>query len=157
MFVNKSENEYSENITDPVLFYAGEFGYCFSNFAAFTVTWKDRKWLTSEHAYQAAGFDEPDIVQEIADANSAHDALRIAIKHKAKLRASWEDEKRAIMKDICREKLHQHQYVEKTLRNTKNAELIEDSPKDEYWGRGKDWNGQNWLGKIWMELRDELK
>ena len=156
MFVNNSANTYSEGITDPVLFYGGEFGYCFSNFAAFTVIWQGRKWQTSEHAFQAAGFDDPEIIEEIVNATSAHDALKLAIKHQAKLRASWEVEKRATMKDICREKLFQHAYNEKTLRQTKNSKLIEDSPKDSCWGRGEDWKGKNWLGEIWMELRSEL-
>jgi ribA/ribD-fused uncharacterized protein len=60
------------------------------------------------------------------------------------------------MKDICRQKLSQHEYIQKTLRETGDAELVEHSPKDEYWGRGKDWQGENCLGKIWMELRKEL-
>ncbi|MCA9366529.1 NADAR family protein [Candidatus Kaiserbacteria bacterium] len=156
MFVNNSENTYSEKITDPVLFYGGEFGYCFSNFAAFSVMWQERLWQTSEHAFQAAGFDDVSIVEEIASATSAHDALKLAIKYQNKLRPSWEDEKRVVMKDICRAKISQHPYIEKTLRQTENAKLIEDSPKDSCWGRGADWQGQNWLGQIWMELRSEL-
>jgi predicted NAD-dependent protein-ADP-ribosyltransferase YbiA (DUF1768 family) len=54
MFIIKGENKYSDEISDPVLFYAGEFGYCFSNFSAFSVNWQGRQWQTSEHAYQAA-------------------------------------------------------------------------------------------------------
>jgi ribA/ribD-fused uncharacterized protein len=156
MFVNKGENNYSDQITDPVLFYGGEFGYCFSNFSAFTVTWKERVWQTSEHAYQAAGFDNPTLIEEIANAPSAHEALKLAIKYKAQIRPSWEEEKRAVMKDICRSKLAQHAYIEKTLRQSEKAKLIEDSPKDNCWGRGEDWQGKNWLGEIWMELRAEL-
>jgi ribA/ribD-fused uncharacterized protein len=82
--------------------------------------------------------------------------LKIAITHQDSLRLNWEEEKRGIMKDICREKLSQHAYIEKTLRATKKAKLIEDSPKDSCWGRGEDWKGKNWLGEIWMELRSEL-
>ena len=156
MFVNKGENNYSEKITNPVLFYGGEFGYCFSNFAAFAVTWKGREWQTSEHAFQAAGFDDPEIIEAITTAKSAHDALKLAITHQSKLRSNWEEEKREIMKDICREKLSQHPYIEKTLRATMDSKIVEDSPKDSCWGRGSDWKGKNWLGEIWMELRAEL-
>lgn len=156
MIVNKGENNYSEEITNPILFYGGEFGYCFSNFAAFAVTWNGREWQTSEHAFQAAGFDDPKIVEEIVAARSAHDALKLAIKHQELIRVTWEDEKREVMKEICREKLSQHPYIEKTLRATKDLKLVEDSPKDDCWGRGVDWKGKNWLGEIWMELRSEL-
>lgn len=156
MFVNKGENNYAEQITDPVLFYGGEFCYCFSNFAAFAVNWRGRVWQTSEHAFQAAGFDDETIVEEIANATSAHDALKLAIKYQSRLRSSWEEEKRVVMKDICRAKLEQHPYIEKTLRQSQGMKLIEDSPKDSCWGRGEDWQGKNWLGEIWMELRAEM-
>ncbi len=156
MFVIKGENQYSEQITDPILFYAGEFGYCFSNFAAFAVTWKGREWQTSEHAFQAAGFNDSEIIEEIANAKSAHDALKLAIKYQGKLSINWEEEKREVMKDICRNKLSQHEYIKKTLQETGSTKLVEDSPKDSCWGRGEDWQGKNWLGEIWMELRSEL-
>ncbi len=156
MYIIKGANSYSEEVTDPVLFYCGEFGYCFSNFSAFAVAWNNREWQTSEHAFQAAGFDDSVIIEEIASARSAHDALKLAKAHKDKLRPTWEGEKREVMKDICRHKLHQHPYIEKTLRATKDVRLVEDSPKDSCWGRGEDWKGNNWLGEIWMELRSEL-
>jgi N-glycosidase YbiA len=156
MFVNKGENNYTEQIADPILFYGGEFGYCFSNFAAFTVKWKDKIWQTSEHAFQAAAFDDAAIIEEIASAPSAHDALKLAIKYQTVMRKTWENEKREVMKEICRAKLEQHQYIEKTLRQSVGATLVEDSPKDDCWGRGPDWQGKNWLGEIWMELRADL-
>ena len=45
----------------------------------------------------------------------------------------------------------------KYLLDTKDAELVENSPIDSYWGRGKDWNGENKLGKMLMKLREEIK
>jgi len=87
---------------------------------------------------------------------SAHDALKIAIQYQARLRPTWDAEKRDVMKDICRHKLQQHLYIEKTLRKSGDRKLIEDSPKDGIWGRGHGWQGKNWLGEIWMELRAEL-
>jgi domain of unknown function (DUF1768) len=35
--------------------------------------------------------------------------------------------------------------------------IVEDSPKDDFWGWGSNRNGQNNLGKLWMKLREELK
>ncbi|MFM2423993.1 MAG: hypothetical protein RLZZ70_382 [Candidatus Parcubacteria bacterium] len=156
MFVNKGVNTYDTDVKSPVLFYGGEFGYCFSNFAAFTVVWNGRTWQTSEHAFQAAGFDDIAIIEEIASAPSAHAAFKLAVANQAKMRSSWEAEKRAVMKDICRAKLQQHEYIEKALRQSHTADLIEDSPKDSCWGCGEDGKGKNWLGQIWMELRTEL-
>ena len=156
MFINKGENFGSEELEEKVLFYGGEFGYCFSNFAAFSVVWRGRTWNTSEHAYQAAAFDEQSIIEEIFNATSAHNALKLAIKYVDKMRPSWESEKYEVMKEICRAKLEQHPYIQETLKKSEVAKLIEDSPKDAYWGRGADWQGANNLGKVWMELREEM-
>lgn len=156
MIVIKGENTDATEVPERILFYGGEFGYGFSNFAAFAVEWRGRVWQTSEHAFQAAAFDDDDIVEAIFDAKSAHDALMIAIKKQNLIRSTWEDEMVSIMKDICRHKLQQHPYLQKKLEESGTAELIEDSPKDAIWGRGSDWQGRNELGKIWMELRDEI-
>jgi len=157
MFTIKGENAYQEELESRVLFYGGEFGYCFSNFAAFSVVWRNRTWMTSEHAFHAAAFDNPDIVEEIFQATSAHNALKLAIKYLDQIRPTWEVEKYAVMKELCRAKLEQHQYIQETLKKSGNTVLIEDAPKDSCWGRGADWQGENNLGKIWMELREESK
>lgn len=157
MFVYKGENFGSEELETKVLFYGGEFGYCFSNFAAFAVIWRDRTWMTSEHAYQAAAFDDEEIIKEICSASSAHNALKLAITCLDKIRPTWDAEKYEVMKEICRAKLEQHPYIQETLKKTGNSLLIEDSPKDSYWGRGADSQGLNNLGKVWMELREETR
>lgn len=156
MFIIKGENYGSEELEGKVLFYGGEFGYCFSNFAAFSVVWRGRTWMTSEHAYQSAAFDDASIIEEIFNATSAHNALKLAIKYLDKMRPSWQTEKYAVMKEICQAKLDQHPYIQVTLKKSGKAELVEDSPKDAYWGRGADWSGENNLGKVWMELRKEM-
>ena len=60
-----------------------------------------------------------------------------------------------LMEDILRNKVKQNPYVLKKLLETKDYYIVEDSPKDDYWGWGLDRNGENNLGKIWMKLRDE--
>jgi len=59
------------------------------------------------------------------------------------------------MEDILRCKLKQNPYVLKKLLETKEYIIIEDSPKDDYWGWGINRDGKNNLGKIWMKLREE--
>lgn len=61
------------------------------------------------------------------------------------------------MLDICRHKLEQHPYVKQKLIATKDWPLVEDSPKDPFWGWGEDRKGRNELGKVWMKLRQEIK
>jgi len=140
---------------EPVLFYEREF-YVFSNFSSFMLEWKGFLFPTSEHAYHWEKFIEhPDIQKQIITSKSAHDALKIAHAHKDKYLTNWDVVKLDVMLEICRAKLNQHPYVMKKLMQTGSRTIIEDSWRDSYWGWGKDQQGQNNLGKIWMKLRDE--
>ena len=142
----------------PIGFYEREF-YPFSNFSSFQVDWHGRRWPTSEHAYQAAHFFEtaPELVEEIFNTRSAHDAEKLAKANGDKLPDNWDEIKISIMDDICKHKLIQNPYVQRKLLQTDNAPLAEDSPKDSFWGWGPDQKGRNELGKVWMRLRDWLR
>lgn len=139
-----------------VLFYERP-GYYMSNFSAFSVFWRDARWMTSEHAYQAAKFDDRALIWMILNARSAQEAYALGREHDAEKRPNWGQVKLGIMEEILRAKLTQHPYIREKLLATGDAELIEDSPKDSFWGCGSDGNGQNHLGKLWMKLRQELR
>ena len=61
------------------------------------------------------------------------------------------------MEDIIRAKVSQHGYIREKLIETGTREIIEDSHKDSFWGRGPDFKGRNELGKVWMKIREELQ
>lgn len=142
---------------DVVGFYPREF-FVFDNFSAFQVDYMDRRWSTSEHAYQASHFFEtaPDLVEVIAEARSPHDALKIAKVNASKAPENWDEVKVGIMETICRLKLEQNPYIKQKLIQTGDYLIVEDSPKDSFWGWGEDRQGRNELGKVWMRLREEL-
>jgi len=139
-------------------FYEREF-YTFSNFSSFAVDWNGRRWQTSEHAYQAAHFIEtdPKLYEKIYKCRSAHEAFKIAKANADKAPKNWHDIKVKMMEEIVALKLAQNPYVKKKLLQTEDLLLVEDSPKDSFWGWGPDRKGRNELGKIWMKLRDNLR
>jgi len=139
-----------------IFFYEHEF-YVFSNFSAFMIHWKGKLYPTSEHAYHAEKFGDENLKAQIRSALSAHDALKLAHEHKDKYRTDWDNIKLNVMKEILRAKASQHPYAMKKLLESGDRELIEDSWRDPYWGWGPNKDGENHLGKLWMELRDELK
>lgn len=57
---------------------------------------------------------------------------------------------------LLRLKLEQNPYVLKKLLQTGDYYIVEDSPKDSFWGWGPDRCGENQLGRLWMKLRKEL-
>jgi len=151
--------EYLEGFTDTddrVTFYERRF-YPFSNFSSFQVAWHGRVWPTSEHAYHAQKFIDLAHYEAVRTCSSAHTAMIYARERKPLWRSDWQGVQRRVMKDICRAKLRQHEYIQKKLVESGDRALVEASPVDSYWGWGPDRNGQNELGKIWMELRDEWR
>ncbi len=140
-----------------VFFYEQEF-YVLSNFSAFTLQWKGHRFDTSEAAYHWEKFPNyPHIQELILKAISAHEAFKIAEKHKTYYRHDWNVVKIDIMREILLAKAHQHEYVRRKLLETGDRILVEDSWRDDFWGWGKDQKGQNRLGTLWMEVRAEIR
>lgn len=144
-----------------VCFYEQDF-YVLSNFSAFNLTMANRIFPTSEHAYHYEKFLFPShgsngLLWEIQHAPSAHEAFKIAEANKALRRPDWDDVKVPIMKRILHAKAAQHEYVKRKLLATGDRELVENSWRDDYWGWGPNKDGKNMLGKLWMEVRAELR
>lgn len=142
-----------------VRFYEHDF-YPLSNFSAFRLLWRGLSFDTSEAAYHFTKFDgtaNDHVCREIREADSAHEAFKIAERNKHLRRPDWDDVKLNVMRAILRAKVDQHEYVRRKLLATGDRLLVEDSWRDDYWGWGPNRDGQNWLGRLWMELRDQLK
>lgn len=60
------------------------------------------------------------------------------------------------MRIVLRLKFTQHQNLKDQLLGTGDNHLIEDSPTDYWWGIGADQSGQNQVGNLLEELREEL-
>lgn len=140
-----------------VFFYEHDF-YVLSNFSAFSIWWEGRRFGTSEAAYhwmKFAGY--PGVQDRIAAATSAHEAFKIARAHASAVRPDWDLVKVEVMREILLAKVAEHPYVRVKLLATGQRELVEDSWRDDFWGWGPDRSGRNQLGKLWMEIRDDLR
>lgn len=154
--------------TNEVDFYEREF-YPLSNFSAFTLMWQTwpregmQRFDTSEAVYHWEKFkgNVPTAVQrviqnKIRTAPSAHEAFKIAEMHRERRRPAWDTEKVDVMRRIIRAKAEQHEYVRRKLMETGDRHLVEGSWRDDFWGIGPNRDGQNMLGKLWMDLRAEI-
>lgn len=140
-----------------VFFYEQDF-YVLSNFSSFSLEWCGYRFPTVEHVYHWLKFiDSNDLQQAICDAKSAHEAFKIAQDNKARRRRDWDDVKVPLMRNLLRAKVREHEYVRRKLLATGNRTLVENSWRDDFWGWGADGCGQNWLGRLWMEVRAELR
>lgn len=147
----------SEKMNEVIGFYPREF-YPLDNFSSFKVKYKGYLYASLEEAFQSALFlpDHKEISDRIKNSYSAHVAQKIMLENISKINYTKEEQVE-IMEELLRLKIEQNPYVKKKLLETKDYQIIEDSPKDSFWGWGKDRKGENKLGKLWMKLREELR
>lgn len=128
----------------------------FSNFVAYPIALKKKRWPTTEHYFQAQKFEDSQHQEQIRKANSPMIAARLGRDRKKKLRKDWESVKDNIMYDAVLAKFTQYEGLKKLLLSTGDAKLIEHTTNDSYWGDGGHGRGRNMLGIILMRVRDEL-
>ncbi|MBO4252156.1 MAG: NADAR family protein [Clostridia bacterium] len=147
----------AEKVEEFIGFYNREF-FCLDNFSSFGFVYGGKYYQTVEHGYQSLKFKgkAPEIEEKIIKCYSAYEAQKIAHENIDKQVDNWDEIKVGVMEELLRAKLDQHPYVKQKLLQTENYLICEDSPKDSFWGIGRDRNGRNELGKLWMKLRKEL-
>ena len=121
----------------------------------------DKDWPSTEHFFQAQKFVGTPIEDEIRKCGSAREAFELARKpqYQAWLHPEWhKGVKDDVMLLAVKEKFTQHEDLQKKLLQTGEREIVEHTANDSYWGDGGGWGrGQNKLGKILMQVRNELK
>lgn len=138
-------------------FYSTRDAYgCFSNFSLHPIKLDGHEWATTEHYFQAKKFEGTKHELEILQASSAMKAAKMGRERNRPLRADWEQVKDDVMRTAVRAKFTQHPKLREILLSTKEAILVEHTKNDSYWGDGGDGTGKNMLGKILVEIREEL-
>lgn len=156
-----------------ILFYRRdrpEFGFL-SHIHPSAITLDGVSWPTAEHYYQAQKSLDPRYRQAIGNCMTPAEA-----KHRAATpaegrpdrgswffetgcppRSDWLKIKRDVMRRADAAKYLQHPDLATRLLACGNALIVEDSPHDAFWGWGKDERGENWAGRILMEVRSALR
>jgi len=141
---------------DKVLFYRTNETYGFlNNFKKAKMFIYDRWWKNVESAYQAQKTIIPDEYDKIWLADTPRQARDWG--QLVTMRPDWDQVKVSVMEECVLAKFSQNHDLREKLLATHDAEIVEDSPIDYFWGWGKDHTGENNLGKILMRVRDKLK
>lgn len=135
-----------------------------SNMAAgFKLRINDVQILTTEALYQACRFPHnPSVQKEIIDQASPMAAKMKSKPHRHGTRTDWDTSRVSIMNWCLRLKLAFHwSLFGELLLSTGDKPIVEQSKKDAFWGAKTVGEhtlfGANVLGKLLMELRQELK
>lgn len=141
---------------DGVYFFTPAF-YALDNYSPHTITLWGHTFLTAEHAYQWKKFSsiQSKVADQILAAQSPEAAKRISEANKKDL-GNWEKERVDAMRTILETKVSQHEDVREVLVKTGARIIAENSPVDSFWGLGPNGDGENTVGKLWMEIRNRL-
>jgi ribA/ribD-fused uncharacterized protein len=153
-----------------ILYYSRDretFGF-FSHFHAALIVVEGEKWPTVEHYYQAQKSLDRLYHHAIRNAPTPGAAKRLTAppagprrvskrswfrKHGVSPRSDWHEVKLEIMRRGDWAKFTQHSDLTERLLATGEAELIEDSPSEPFWGTDSGGSGLNWAGRVLMEIR----
>ncbi len=121
-------------------------------------------WLftTSESAYQACKFPgRPDVQQRIAEASTAREAAAIGRTPGLGIDPGWNEQRVDVMRWVLRMKRETNAAeVDAVLAATGERPIVEVSTRDPWWGArpvSDRYEGHNVLGRLWMELRQQLR
>jgi type I restriction enzyme, S subunit len=118
---------------------------------------------TSEALYQACRFPHmPDVQHRILDEHSPMTAKMRTKPFRSQSRPDWDNVRVKIMRWCLRVKLAQNWHAfSELLLATEDRPIVEQSRKDDFWGAKVTKNGtlvgMNVLGRLLMELREQLK
>lgn len=127
-----------------------------SNFSSHEVIYKGKNYKTAEHAYHCSRYTDTQIISSIISARSSREAWEISQKYKNFQKQGFERNKVDIMKEILLSKYRQHSDVQEALLGSQWKYLEKQHDWDSFWGTGIQSSGKNMLGKIWMEIREEM-
>lgn len=156
---NSTTGESPKEQTAPIRFYraSGPYGFL-SNLHKVPVTVEGRTFPCAEYAYQFLKPIAPEVAEWLMAAPSP--SLCAQAAHALfgwQIRSDWAAVKVERMRAVLHAKFAQSATLREWLLFTGDAELIEESTMDAFWGVGKSGKGKNMLGRLLMDLREELK
>ncbi|KAF0846000.1 NADAR family protein [Nocardia caishijiensis] len=116
------------------------------------VTYDDHRYRTVVHAYWALSTREPDIAEQIRQAERPYDARKIAMT--GTRRPDWSVIRSAVMAALLRAKFTQHPELAERLVATGDSPIYYQELNSPYWGTGSE-DGANWLGRLLELIRAE--
>ncbi|MFT5125788.1 MAG: ribA/ribD-fused uncharacterized protein [Kiritimatiellia bacterium] len=148
------------HMSNPIRFYDRNTTYFeLSNSYEHPILVEDLSWPSVEHYLQASKFPSEthvELREKIRTARTLKKATLIVDANKKWIRSDWLEVCETLVLNALRVK-YSDPVLQKQLLNTGSRELVENSPFDRYWGAGRQGDGQNRLGVLLMQLRQELK
>ena len=153
MMVFGKERDYIVHDESQIKGFFGEYRYL-SNFELGRVIFEGIEYPSSENAYQAAKSLDVDVRKQFVNITPSESKK---LGRQIEMRKDWDEVKYRVMYDIVLDKFTRHSKFGDLLIETGDRYLEETNHwGDKIWGVC-DGVGTNWLGKILMDVRTQIK
>jgi len=116
-------------------------------------------WPSVQHYMEVQKHLGADIREEICAVPDAH-TLRALLREPRfadSIREDWDSIREEVMLRVTRWKFAQDTRCAQVLVSTGDRPLLFNAPDDAYWGCGDDGRGENRLGKVLQQVREEMR
>lgn len=140
-------------MTDKISNFIGQYHFLSNQYSS-TVYLDGKPYPTVEHAYQASKTTSETQRETIRGVKDPSEAKKLG--RAVTLRPDWQDVRVLMMRDFVRQKFTSP-FLRHMLLETGDVDLVHGNGwNDIFFGvcRGR---GENWLGRILMELRNEIR
>ena len=137
------------------------------NMSALPVRVEGVRYSTTEHFFQCMRFEDELLRKEIRESKSPMSCKMVMKKYKERVSiVPRSEEDLNLMRSVLRIKMEFYPKLQAELvKQNPDSIIIEDCTKrsgvsSTFWGMKLTdgfWEGENWLGRLWMELRFELQ
>jgi len=125
--------------------------------AGYPISMQSKQWPTVQHYFQAQKFPNDSVLtEELRKCETPLAALKMGTETSVPIRPDWNEVRYTIHKEANFAKFIQHADAGAILLETGDRPLIYNA-KDPFWGNGDGGTGENFLGKLLMEIREELR
>ena len=132
-----------------------------SNYWRSPIEMDGKTWPTTEHYFQAQKFPTRPEHQEAIRVEENCDKAKEMGYQSEGFRKDWGAVKDQVMYEALLAKFTQHTDLAEKLIKTGNAQIVEHTEEDKYWGDGGDGGndtiGKNMLGKTLMRVREAIQ
>lgn len=144
----------------------------YSNFYKTSFSYKGHTFETSEQAFmwcKAIHFNDMNTANALLEmGDDPMGAKMLGRMVQGYDEYTWDSVREQYMYEVCLEKYKQNADIRQQILDTGDLHLVEASPTDKIWGIGLDekspdiyieskWKGRNLLGKVLMQVREQIK
>lgn len=119
-------------------------------------TLDDAHWPSVAHYFHAMKFEDPHYREKIRQAPTPSKAARLGRSRLKGIRKDWREIRVTVMTRAVYIKCRSHDEAAQALLETGDKQIVEGNSYDYFWGCGRDRRGDNYYGRVLMNVRKKL-